>query len=109
MRTPLAGHPATQRERLIAKLRRDLERFRRIPAERREAECADEGESTCLALLRLTELAVDEVCGSPPGNYPGIGAQRRHASCIHLGLVLGWHFTRFKGRPQFSFFVTDEG
>jgi hypothetical protein len=52
MRVPIAGGPATQREKLIAKLQRDLRRFRSIPADRREAECADEGEATCLALLR---------------------------------------------------------
>lgn len=52
MRVPAIGQPATQRERLIAKLRRDLARFREIPSDRREAECADEGEATCLALLR---------------------------------------------------------
>ena len=41
-----------ERERLIRKLEADLARFRRVPAHRREAECADEGEVTCLALLR---------------------------------------------------------
>lgn len=44
------------REKLIAKLRRDLSRFERIPPERREAECADEGEATARAMLR--ELGV---------------------------------------------------
>lgn len=44
------------RERLIRKLESDLARFRRVPSYRREAEHADEGEQTCLALLR--ELGV---------------------------------------------------
>ena len=40
------------RDRMVRKLEADLARFRRVPAHRREAECADEGEATCLALLR---------------------------------------------------------
>ena len=35
----------------IRKLERDLARVQRIPAPRREDECADEGEATCRALL----------------------------------------------------------
>ena len=50
---------ARDREKLIAKLRRDLARFERIPQDRREAECADEGEQTCRALL--ADLNVDEL------------------------------------------------
>lgn len=38
-------------ERLIRELEMKLAYFRRISPRRREAECADEGESTCLALL----------------------------------------------------------
>ena len=41
-----------ERDRLVRKLKADLARFRRVPVHRREAECADEGEATCLALLR---------------------------------------------------------
>lgn len=41
-----------ERDRLVRKLEADLARFRRVPAHRRVAECADEGEATCLALLR---------------------------------------------------------
>ena len=50
---PLAG---PDRERLFRKLESDLARFRRVPSYRREAEHADQGEQTCLALLR--ELGV---------------------------------------------------
>lgn len=46
-----------ERERLVRKLESDLARFRRVPAHRRVAECADEGEATCLALLR--DLAIE--------------------------------------------------
>ena len=41
-----------ERQRLIRKLEADLARFRRVPAHRRVAECANEGEATCIALLR---------------------------------------------------------
>lgn len=41
-----------QRQRLVRKLKSDLRRFQRIPVVRRELECADEGEQTCLALLQ---------------------------------------------------------
>lgn len=51
------GTEARERQRLIRKLQADLRRFQRIPASRREAECADEGEQTCRALLR--ELGVE--------------------------------------------------
>lgn len=46
------GAKVQELERLIAKLLADLRRFESIPQERREAECADEGERTCRALLR---------------------------------------------------------
>lgn len=50
-RPPDTGPAAKDRARLIAKLQRALARFERIPAGRRAAECADEGEQTCRALL----------------------------------------------------------
>ena len=50
-RPPDTGPKAKDRARLIAKLQRDLARFERIPAGRRAAECADEREQTCRALL----------------------------------------------------------
>ena len=49
----LSVNPETKRKAALAKrLRRKLEYFQRIPPRRREAECADEGEATCRALLR---------------------------------------------------------
>lgn len=46
-------NPETKRKAALAKrLRRKLEYFQQIPPRRREAECADEGEATCRALLR---------------------------------------------------------
>lgn len=56
-RVPDTGPEAQERQRLISKVRADLRRFQRIPKHRREAECADEGELTCRALLR--DLGVD--------------------------------------------------
>ena len=56
----MSGRPpqtGPERERLVRKLEADLARFRRVPSNRREAEHADEGEQTCLALLR--DLGVD--------------------------------------------------
>lgn len=50
-RPPDTGPQAKDRARLIAKLQRDLASFERIPAGRRAAECADEREQTCRALL----------------------------------------------------------
>ena len=50
-RPPDTGPQAKDRARLIAKLQRDLANFERIPASRRAAECADEREQTCRALL----------------------------------------------------------
>ena len=52
MRGPNTGSKVQELERLIAKLLADLRRFESIPPEHREAECADEGERTCRALLR---------------------------------------------------------
>lgn len=51
VRVPDAGPTVREREVLIRKLEKDLARFQRIPAKRRETECADEGEATCRALL----------------------------------------------------------
>ncbi|MCR6671482.1 hypothetical protein [Devosia ginsengisoli] len=55
-RVPDTGPEVQDRQRLITKLQADLRRFQSIPKPRREAECADEGEQTCRALLR--ELGV---------------------------------------------------
>lgn len=51
VRVPDAGPVVRGREALIHKLEADLARFQRIPAHRRDAECADEGEATCRVLL----------------------------------------------------------
>ena len=51
IRPPDTGPRARERARLIAKLQNDLATFERIPAHRRAAECADEREQTCRALL----------------------------------------------------------
>ncbi|GAB5426640.1 MAG: hypothetical protein Devi2KO_00990 [Devosia indica] len=51
VRVPDVGPATREREALIRKLERDLRRFQRIPAKRRAAECADEGEATCRTLL----------------------------------------------------------
>lgn len=56
----MSGRPPQtrpERERLVRKLETDLARFRRVPANRRKAEHADEGIQTCLALL--AELGVE--------------------------------------------------
>ena len=50
-RPPDTGPAAKDRARLIAKLQRNLRSFERIPAGRRAAECADEREQACRALL----------------------------------------------------------
>jgi hypothetical protein len=54
---PKAETEIQERQRRIRKLQANLRRFQSIPAARREAEGADEGEETCRALLR--ELAVE--------------------------------------------------
>jgi hypothetical protein len=51
VRVPDAGPAVREREALIRKLEKDLARFQRIPTADREAECANEGEATCRALL----------------------------------------------------------
>ena len=51
-RMPGIGPNSQDRERLVSKLKADLRRFQNVPVNRREAESADEGEQTCLALLR---------------------------------------------------------
>lgn len=66
VQVPYAGSAVREREALIRKLERDLARFQRTPAIRREAECADEGEATCRALLA-------ELYGQKPaGNSNGV-------------------------------------
>lgn len=59
MQVSKADGQTRERVAQIRKLSSDLARFRNIPAHRREAECADEGEQTCKALLR--ELGVRDV------------------------------------------------
>lgn len=58
MRVPETGTAVRERERLISYLRQRLAYFRAIPAARREAECADEGERDCIALLRENGIDV---------------------------------------------------
>jgi hypothetical protein len=59
MQGPNTDSETRERAALVSKLKADLERFRNIPVHRREAECADEGEQTCKALLQ--ELGVEDV------------------------------------------------
>lgn len=56
-RVPDTGPQVQERQQLITKLQADLRRFQSIPKHLRDAECADEGEQTCQALLR--ELGVE--------------------------------------------------
>lgn len=60
-------NPETKRNAALAKrLRRKLEYFQRIPPRRREAECADEGEATCRAMLReLDEQFISKLSDTP--------------------------------------------
>lgn len=51
-RVPDTGPAVRDKERLVRKLLADLKRFKAVPANRRQDECADEGEATCRALLR---------------------------------------------------------
>lgn len=51
MRVPNAGPAERERRVLIERLEKKLAYFQRIPPARREAECADEGEQTCRAML----------------------------------------------------------
>ncbi|WP_338608612.1 hypothetical protein V6617_01585 [Pelagibacterium nitratireducens] len=49
---------------MLAHYRRKLRAFQRIPPSRREAECADEGEATCRAMI--AELAKEMNKPAPP-------------------------------------------
>ncbi|WP_417584832.1 hypothetical protein [Pelagibacterium sp.] len=51
MRIPVTGPKAKERDTLLTYYRRKLAEYQRIPAGRREAECADEGEATCQAMI----------------------------------------------------------
>ncbi|UYO00235.1 MAG: hypothetical protein KIT02_03135 [Devosia sp.] len=51
MRVPNAGKAERERLDQIRRLEKKLSYFQSIPASRRDDECADEGESTCRALL----------------------------------------------------------
>jgi site-specific recombinase XerD len=53
-RVPKTGPAERERLDCIRRLERSLRRFEKVPAHRREAECADVGERDCRALL--TEL-----------------------------------------------------
>lgn len=56
-RVPDTGPDLREREKLRAKLRRDLAALEQIPAHRREAEHADVRRETVLALLAEIEAA----------------------------------------------------
>lgn len=51
MRVPNAGKAERERLDQIRRLEKKLAHFQSIPAHRREADCADEGEGTCRMLL----------------------------------------------------------
>lgn len=55
MRVPTSGPKAQEREKLLAHYYKRLAQFECIPPSRREAECADEGEATCLAMIAELE------------------------------------------------------
>ena len=55
MRVPVTGPSAKKRDELLAYYYKRLAQFERIPPSRREAECADEGEATCLAMIAELE------------------------------------------------------
>ncbi|MAN78055.1 MAG: hypothetical protein CML24_12900 [Rhizobiales bacterium] len=55
MRVPSGGPATKEREALLSYYRKRLAEFERIPAHRREAECADEGEATCRAMIAELE------------------------------------------------------
>lgn len=55
---PDTGPEVRERDSLVLKLQADLRRFQKIPDHRREAECADEGEATCRALIRELGIQV---------------------------------------------------
>lgn len=56
IRVPNSGKPETERLKLITHFEKKLGYFGRIPAWRRDAECADAGEATCQ--MMLTELGL---------------------------------------------------
>jgi hypothetical protein len=51
MRVPNSGPAERERQDQIRRIEKKLAYFQSIPERRREDECADEGESTCRALL----------------------------------------------------------
>ena len=55
MRVPSGGPATKEREALLSYYRKRLAEFERIPAHRREAECANEGEATCRAMIAELE------------------------------------------------------
>lgn len=55
MRVPATGPNAKERDELLALYYKRLAQFERIPPSRREAECADEGEAVCLAMIAKLE------------------------------------------------------
>jgi len=58
MRVPSAGPRTKECEMLLAYYYKRLARFERVPPSRREAECADEGEATCRAMIAELEGTV---------------------------------------------------
>jgi|TARA_R100000365_G_C2740576_1_gene69290 hypothetical protein len=56
MRVPNSGPAVREREAMMRYFQSRLAYFQKIPARRREAECADEGERDCAALLRQLEI-----------------------------------------------------
>lgn len=68
-RPPNTGAAEREREALIRRLERRLADFQAVPPARREAECADEGEQTCRALL--AEI------GAPRARFACAGANGR--------------------------------
>lgn len=55
MRVPATGLKVKERDELLAYYRKRLAAFQRMPEHRREAECADEGEATCRAMIAELE------------------------------------------------------
>jgi hypothetical protein len=51
LRVPNTGPAERERQALMKRLESKLEYFRGIPPARRDAECADEGERDCMAML----------------------------------------------------------
>lgn len=54
-RVPNTGPEVRDRQKRVAHLRQRLAYFRSVPSDRREAECADEGEQSCIRLLKELE------------------------------------------------------